>query len=47
MEYVTIDMDLADRILPSYCCISAITWENGNMSNVISSFRKLFWPDMG
>lgn len=42
MEYVTIDMDLADRILPSYCCISAITWENGNMSNVYSSY---VYPD--
>lgn len=42
MEYVTIDFDIADRILPSYCCISAITWKNGIMSDVYSSY---IYPD--
>lgn len=42
MEYITIDMDLADRILPSYCCVSVITWEDGNMKDVYSSY---IYPD--
>ena len=42
MEYITMDMDLADRILPSYCCISAILWEDGNMKDVYSSY---VYPD--
>lgn len=42
MEYITIDFDIADRILPSYCCISVITWKDGIMTDVYSSY---IYPD--
>lgn len=40
--FYTIDLELADRILPSYCCISIIQWSDGIIKNVYSS---LLYPD--
>ena len=43
MEYITLDMELADRIFPCLCSISLIKWNN---STVISSFSTLINPEL-
>lgn len=40
--FVTIDMELADRILSSFCSISILYWENGE---IIKEFHTLINPD--
>lgn len=36
--FVTMDFEIADRILPSICSIAIITWNNGEMIDVFHSY---------
>lgn len=40
--FVTVDIEIADRVLPSICSIGIITWENGQ---IIDDFFSLVNPD--
>ena len=40
--FVTVDAEIADRILPSICSISILTWEDGK---IINEFSSLINPD--
>lgn len=40
--FVTMDFEIADRILPSICSIAIITWEDGQ---IIDTFHSLVDPD--
>lgn len=40
--FVTMDLEIADRLLPSICSIAIITWENGK---IIDEFYTLIQPD--
>lgn len=40
--FVTMDFEIADRILPSICSIAIITWENGK---IIDTYQSLVNPD--
>ena len=42
MEFLTLDMELADRILPSICSISIMQWENDKIK---ACFHTLLDPD--
>lgn len=38
MHFVTLDMELADRILPSICSITIIEWNDNNIINIIDTY---------
>ena len=38
MHFVTLDMELADRILPSICSITIIEWNDNNIVNIIDTY---------
>ena len=40
--FVTVDFEIADRLLPSICSIAILTWENGE---IIDSFFSYIKPD--
>ena len=42
MEYITINFEVADRYLPSYCSVAAIKWENDEIEDV---FETYLYPD--
>ena len=38
MHFVTLDMELADRMLPSICSITIIEWNDNNIVNIIDTY---------
>lgn len=38
MHFVTLDMELADRMLPSICSITIIEWKDNNIVNIIDTY---------
>lgn len=38
MKYVTLDMELADRMLPSICSITIIEWEDGKITKILDTY---------
>lgn len=38
MRFVTLDMELADRMLPSICSITIIEWNDNNIVNIIDTY---------
>lgn len=38
MNFVTLDMELADRMLPSICSITIIEWEDNKIINILDTY---------